>query len=107
MGRAAVIVWRRRLPDFPDPHRHRHAPRFDRRAVAAWLLAHDKLATPHTLGAAALSVAGPGADVLRAHLADPELRLADDVEGTDSMSGGGRSRPTRTPWRRLERQREG
>ncbi|MFD3940385.1 hypothetical protein ACFWSF_34475 [Streptomyces sp. NPDC058611] len=44
VGRAAVAVWSRRLPDFPDPVGGTDTgPRFDRRAVAARLLAHDKL----------------------------------------------------------------
>ncbi|MFD3940767.1 hypothetical protein ACFWSF_38660 [Streptomyces sp. NPDC058611] len=88
VGRAAVTVWRRTLPGFPaevagtDVH-----PRFDRRAVAAWLLAHDKLTVPHTLPTAVLSVTAAGVDALRVRLADPELRLADDVDGTDRVPG--------------------
>lgn len=88
VGRAAVVAWRRRLPGFPDPVAGTDVhPRFDRRAVDAWLLAHDKLTVPHTLTTAVLSAAGPGVDVLRVRLADPELCLADDVAGTDRVSG--------------------
>ncbi|MFD3723456.1 hypothetical protein [Streptomyces sp. NPDC058674] len=80
-------MWRRTLPDFPEPVAGTDVhPRFDRRAVAAWLLAHNKLTIPHTLPAAVLSAAAAG-DEFRVRLADPELRLADDVDGTDRVSG--------------------
>ncbi|MFD3761907.1 hypothetical protein [Streptomyces sp. NPDC058622] len=88
VGRAAVVVWRRNLPGFPEPVAGTDVhPRFDRREVAAWLLAHNKLAIPHTLATAILSVTAAGVDTLRVRLADPELRLADDVDGTDRVSG--------------------
>ncbi|MFD3780808.1 hypothetical protein [Streptomyces sp. NPDC058612] len=88
VGRAAVIVWRRTLPDFPDPVAGTDVhPRFDRRAVATWLLGHDKLTIPHTLVAAVLSVTAAGVDTLRVRLTDPELCLADDVDGTDRVPG--------------------
>ncbi|MFD3780190.1 hypothetical protein [Streptomyces sp. NPDC058612] len=58
VGRAAVTVWRRTLPGLPDPVAGTDVhPRFDRRAVAAWLPAHNKLTVPHTLATAVLSVA--------------------------------------------------
>ncbi|MFD3761710.1 hypothetical protein [Streptomyces sp. NPDC058622] len=88
VGRAAVTVRRRILPGLPDPVAGTDVrPRFDRRAVAAWLPAHNKLTVPHTLATAVLSVAAAGVDALLVRLADPELRLADDVEGTDRVSG--------------------
>ncbi|MFD3680923.1 hypothetical protein [Streptomyces sp. NPDC058613] len=88
VGRAVVTGWRRALPGFPDPVAGSDVhPRFDRRAVAAWLLAHDKLTVPHTLATAVLSVTAAGVDALRIRPADPELRLADDVDGTDRVSG--------------------
>ncbi|MGW7064756.1 hypothetical protein ACWGHM_40565 [Streptomyces sp. NPDC054904] len=47
--RAAVVAWRRTLPDAPDPTAGtRTRPLFDRGAVAAWLLTHGKLTIPNT-----------------------------------------------------------
>ncbi|MFB8043131.1 hypothetical protein ACFC8F_17795 [Streptomyces hydrogenans] len=52
VGRAAVVNWRRRHAGFPDPVRGTAAhPEFDRRAIVAWLLAHDKIAVPTALPA--------------------------------------------------------
>ncbi|MFD3549351.1 hypothetical protein ACFWUW_27760 [Streptomyces sp. NPDC058655] len=87
VGRAALVVWRRNLPDFPNPVAGTDAPPLRPAAIAAWLLAHDKLTIPHTLATAVLSVTAAGVDTLRVRLADPELRLADDVDGTDRVSG--------------------
>ncbi|MFD3329586.1 hypothetical protein [Streptomyces sp. NPDC058701] len=75
VGRAAVVVWRRNLPGFPEPVAGTDVhPRFDRRAIDTWLLAHDKLTVPHTLPTAVLSVTAAAFDALRVRLADPELR---------------------------------
>lgn len=87
VGRAAVVAWRRRHPDFPravagtDVH-----PQFDRRAVVAWLLAHDKIAVPMAT-VASLVLGGPGGAVHRFRLDGPHLALADDVAGEDQLSG--------------------
>ncbi|MEU6865860.1 hypothetical protein ABZ924_21835 [Streptomyces sp. NPDC046876] len=47
VGRAAVVNWRRRHPDFPAPVAGTDVhPQFDPRAMVAWLLAHDKIEVP-------------------------------------------------------------
>ncbi|MFG2978271.1 hypothetical protein ACGFYY_35465 [Streptomyces sp. NPDC048331] len=49
VGRAAVVNWHSRHHDFPRPTQWPGTdvhPRFDRRAVVAWLLAHDKIEVP-------------------------------------------------------------
>ncbi|WP_051779984.1 hypothetical protein [Streptomyces sp. NRRL S-241] len=47
VGRAAVVNWRRRHFDFPAPVGGTDVhPEFDRSAVAAWLLDHDKIEIP-------------------------------------------------------------
>ncbi|MCX4546747.1 hypothetical protein [Streptomyces sp. NBC_01565] len=61
VGRAAVVNWRRRHPDFPDPVAGTDVhPQFDCGAVVAWLLAHDKIGVPVGPTVASLAVAGPG-----------------------------------------------
>ncbi|MEU6896200.1 hypothetical protein ABZ934_31545 [Streptomyces sp. NPDC046557] len=60
MGRAAVVNWRRRHDDFPDPVAGTDVhPQFDRHAVVAWLLAHDKIEIPTGPTVASLVLAGP------------------------------------------------
>ncbi|MFD3328658.1 hypothetical protein [Streptomyces sp. NPDC058701] len=94
VGRAVVVAWRRTLPGFPEPVAGTDVhPCFDRRAIAAWLLAHHKLTIPHTLPTAVLSVTGPGAEF---RLADPELCRPTTSQGRTGCPGGW-SRPTRTP----------
>ncbi|MFJ6799143.1 hypothetical protein [Streptomyces sp. NPDC091268] len=88
VGRAAVVNWRRRHTDFPaqvggtDVH-----PQFDRSAVVAWLLAHDKIEVPVAMPAASLVVVGAGRRTSRFRLDGPWLDLADDAEGVDELSG--------------------
>ncbi|WP_327364691.1 hypothetical protein [Streptomyces sp. NBC_01296] len=61
VGRAAVVNWRRRHPDFPDPVAGTDVhPQFERRAVVVWLLAHDKIEVPTGPTVASLVLAGPG-----------------------------------------------
>lgn len=46
VGRAAVMNWRQRSPDFPPPAGGTEAsPLFDRVAALEWLRLHDRLAT--------------------------------------------------------------
>ncbi|MGW0394021.1 hypothetical protein ACWDYJ_24665 [Streptomyces sp. NPDC003042] len=59
-------------------------PRFDRRAVVAWLLAHDKIKAPMGVPVA---LAGPRGGTRRFRLEDPWLVLADGAEGEDRVSG--------------------
>ncbi|MGW6842104.1 hypothetical protein [Streptomyces sp. NPDC054958] len=88
VGRAAVVNWRRRHPDFPDPMAGTDVhPQFDRRAVVAWLLAHDKIGVPTGPTIAALVLAGAGGATHRFRLDDPWLSLADDAAGEDCLSG--------------------
>ncbi|MEU9087667.1 hypothetical protein [Streptomyces sp. NPDC048357] len=88
VGRAAVVNWRRRHPDFPDPVAGTAVhPQFDRRAVVAWLLAHDKIEVPTGPTIAALVLAGAGGTTHRFRLDDPWLALADDAAGEDTLSG--------------------
>ncbi|MFC9825227.1 hypothetical protein ACFWG6_29035 [Streptomyces erythrochromogenes] len=90
VGRAAVVNWRRRHPDFPDPVAGTDVhPQFDRRAVVAWLLAHDKIEVPTGPTIATLVLAGVGAGGAshRFRLDDPWLTLADDAGGEDTLSG--------------------
>ncbi|MFD4866228.1 hypothetical protein [Streptomyces sp. NPDC058412] len=88
VGRAAVVNWRRRHPDFPDPVAGTDVhPQFDRRAVVAWLLAHDKIGVPTGPTIAALVVAGAGGATHRFRLDDPWLSLAEDAAGEDCLSG--------------------
>ncbi|WP_327732455.1 hypothetical protein OG749_45810 [Streptomyces nojiriensis] len=88
VGRAAVVNWRRRHTDFPDPVAGTDVhPQFDRRAVVAWLLAHDKIEVPTAPTIAALVVAGSGGASHRFRLDDPWLSLADDAAGEDCLSG--------------------
>ncbi|UUU44926.1 hypothetical protein [Streptomyces sp. NBC_00162] len=62
-------------------------PQFDRRAVVAWLLAHDKIDVPTGPTIASLVLAGPKGGTHRFRLDDPWLTLADDAEGEDLLSG--------------------
>ncbi|MFD6877303.1 MULTISPECIES: hypothetical protein [unclassified Streptomyces] len=88
VGRAAVACWRRRHDDLPDPVAGTDVhPQFDRRAVVAWLLAHDKIGVPTGPTVASLVLAGPKGATHRFRLDDPRLTLADDAEGEDVLSG--------------------
>ncbi|MCY0945686.1 helix-turn-helix transcriptional regulator [Streptomyces antarcticus] len=88
VGRAAVVNWRRRHSDFPDPVRGTDThPRFERTAVAAWLLAHDKIAIPWEVPPAALVLRGADGGATRFRLDGPLLVLSDDAEGEDRLSG--------------------
>ncbi|MFJ2598914.1 hypothetical protein [Streptomyces erythrochromogenes] len=88
VGRAAVVNWRRRHDDFPDPVGGTEVhPQFDRAAVVAWLLARDKIGVPVAMPAASLVVTGEGRRTSRFRLDDPHLVLADDAEGQDALSG--------------------
>lgn len=88
VGRAAVVNWRRRHADFPAPAGGTEVhPQFDRAAVVAWLLAHDKIGVPVAMPAASLVVHGAGRRTFRFRLDDPHLLLADDAEGQDALSG--------------------
>ncbi|MER5571501.1 hypothetical protein ABT083_35830 [Streptomyces goshikiensis] len=88
VGRAAVANWRRRHADFPvqacgtGVH-----PQFDRPAVVAWLLAHDKIDVPVAMPSASPVVIGARRRTSRFRLDDPRLVLADDAEGQDQLSG--------------------
>lgn len=62
-------------------------PQFDRRAIVAWLLAHDKIEVPGSMPAASLVVVGAGRRTSRFRLDSPHLVLADDAEGEDELSG--------------------
>ncbi|MFF4331138.1 hypothetical protein ACFYZT_32115 [Streptomyces sp. NPDC001591] len=88
VGRAAVVNWRRRHPDFPAPTGGSDVhPEFDRAEIVAWLLAHEKIVIPAGAGAASLLVRGTGGATGRFRLDAPWLGLADDIEGTDQLSG--------------------
>ncbi|MFI1712674.1 hypothetical protein [Streptomyces litmocidini] len=90
VGRAAVVNWRRRHPDFPVPEAGTAVhPEFDRRAVVAWLLDHDKIAVPTGVPAATFTVRpslGTGA-AQRFRMDDPLLELTEDAEDEDRLSG--------------------
>ncbi|MFF3726842.1 hypothetical protein ACFYYM_31250 [Streptomyces erythrochromogenes] len=88
VSRAAVVNWRRRHDDFPDPVAGTDGhPQFDRRAVVAWLLAHDKIEVPTGPTTATLVLAGARGAAHRFRLDDPWLALADDACGEDTLSG--------------------
>ncbi|WP_327364692.1 hypothetical protein [Streptomyces sp. NBC_01296] len=88
VGRAAVVNWRRRHPDFPEPVAGTDVhPQFDCHAVVAWLLAHDKTGIPTGPTVASLVLAGPNGATHRVRLDDPWLTLADDPAGEDVLSG--------------------
>ncbi|MFF5447065.1 hypothetical protein [Streptomyces sp. NPDC012888] len=88
VGRAAVVNWCRRHADFPGPVGGTDVhPQFDRSAVVAWLLAHDKIGVPVAMPAASLVVVGAGGVSSRFRLDGPWLVLADDAEGEDQLSG--------------------
>ncbi|MFD4741405.1 hypothetical protein ACFWNQ_29150 [Streptomyces virginiae] len=88
VGRAAVACWRRRHDDFPDPVAGTGVhPQFDRRAVVAWLLAHDKIEAPTGPTTAPLVLAGTRGASHRFRLDDPWLTLTDDPAGEDTLSG--------------------
>ncbi|MFD5880104.1 hypothetical protein [Streptomyces yangpuensis] len=90
VGRAAVASWRRRHDDFPDSVAGTSVhPQFDRAAVVAWLLAHDKIEVPAgpTLATLVLAGVGAGGASHRFRLDDPWLTLADDAGGEDTLSG--------------------
>ncbi|MFJ8016709.1 hypothetical protein [Streptomyces sp. NPDC096339] len=79
VGRAAVVNWRRRHADFPAPAGGTDVhPQFDRTAVVAWLLAHDKIEVPVGMPSALLVVVGAGRRTSRFPLDGPHLVLADD-----------------------------
>ncbi|MFD9047952.1 hypothetical protein [Streptomyces zaomyceticus] len=87
VGRAAVMNWRRRHADFPEPvgGTDMH-PEFDRRAIAAWLLDHDKIDIPSQTPPAMLLLAGAESPT-RLRLDGPLLLLADNAEDQDQLSG--------------------
>ncbi|MGW7064766.1 hypothetical protein ACWGHM_40615 [Streptomyces sp. NPDC054904] len=88
VGRAAVVNWRRRHPDFPKPVAGTDVhPQFDRRQIAAWLLAHDKIGIPTGPTVASLLLAGAGGAAHRFRLDDPWLTLAEAADGEDTLSG--------------------
>nr|WSX54891.1 hypothetical protein OG409_00325 [Streptomyces sp. NBC_00974]WSX54908.1 hypothetical protein OG409_38585 [Streptomyces sp. NBC_00974] len=88
VGRAAVVNWRRRNPDFPDPVAGTDVhPQFELRAIVAWLLAHDKIEVPTGPTIASLVLAGAQGATHRFRLDGPWLALADDPAGEDSLSG--------------------
>ncbi|MFF6794351.1 hypothetical protein ACFY9C_35375 [Streptomyces filamentosus] len=88
VGRAAVVNWRRRHPDFPAPAGGTDVhPAFARSAVVAWLLAHDKIAVPSTVPAATLHLRPTGASPRRFQLWNPRIELSDDPEGEDRLTG--------------------
>ncbi|MFJ3882430.1 hypothetical protein ACIPW5_33925 [Streptomyces sp. NPDC090077] len=88
VGRAAVQSWRRRYADFPVPAGGTEVhPQFDRAAVVAWLLAHDKIGVPIGMPSASLTVVGPGRRTIRFRLDGPHLVLAEDAEGEDVLAG--------------------
>ncbi|MFF3624950.1 hypothetical protein [Streptomyces sp. NPDC002467] len=88
VGRAAVVNWRRRHPNFPAATAGTEVhPESERADVVAWLLAHDKISLPAGAGAASLLVRGTAGATGRFRLDAPWLGLADDVEGTDRLSG--------------------
>lgn len=88
VGRAAVVNWRRRHADFPAPAGSTDVhPQFDRAAIVAWLLAHDKIAVPVAMPSASLVLAGAARRTVRFRLDDPHLVLADDADEEDQLSG--------------------
>ncbi|MFJ3819259.1 hypothetical protein [Streptomyces sp. NPDC090056] len=88
VGRAAVVNWRRRHEDFPDPAAGTDVhPRFDRSAVVAWLLAHDKIAVPAGMPSATLTVWSAEEGEHRFRLDDPWLELSDDTADEDRLTG--------------------
>ncbi|MFE1416010.1 hypothetical protein ACFW6F_35205 [Streptomyces sp. NPDC058746] len=88
VGRAAVAHWRRCHADFPTPTAGTETrPEFERADVVAWLLANDKITLPAGAGQASLLVRGTGGATGRFRLDAPWLGLANDVEGTDQLSG--------------------
>ncbi|MEU9946683.1 hypothetical protein AB0I08_42160, partial [Streptomyces lavendulae] len=81
------VQWRRRHPDFPTPVGGTDVhPEFDRAAVLAWLLAHDKIAVPTKPANASLLFARPGGGTRALRLDDPLLTLAEDASGEDRLS---------------------
>ncbi|MFD4939474.1 hypothetical protein [Streptomyces virginiae] len=85
---AAVACRRRRHDDFPDPVAGTGVhPQFDRRAVVAWLLAHDKIEAPTGPTTAPLVLAGTRGASHRFRLDDPCLTVTDDPAGEDTLSG--------------------
>ncbi|TDU80696.1 hypothetical protein [Streptomyces sp. KS 21] len=88
VGRAAVVNWRRRHPDFPAPVAGSDVhPQLDRPAIVAWLLVHDKIEVPVSMPAASLVVVGAERRMSGFRLDGPHLVLADDAEGEDELSG--------------------
>ncbi|MGY5634096.1 hypothetical protein ACW7N6_37740 [Streptomyces sp. UC1A3] len=89
VARAAVANWRRRHPDFPAPTGGTAThPEFDRPAVVAWLLAHDKITAPSSIPSATLVLRADRTDKeLRCRLDDPWLQLATDATDDDRLSG--------------------
>ncbi|MFI6150274.1 hypothetical protein [Streptomyces sp. NPDC051109] len=83
-----MACWRRRHGDFPAPSGGTDVhPQFDRPAIVAWLLAHDKTGVPVAMPAASLVVVGAGRRTVRFRLDGPHLVLADEAEGEDELSG--------------------
>ncbi|MFE1877684.1 hypothetical protein ACFW9N_43770 [Streptomyces sp. NPDC059496] len=87
VGRAAVVNWRRRHADFPQPVGGTDVhPEFARSAVAAWLLDHDKIEIPSQIPPAMLLLDGAEGPT-RLRLDGPMLLLADKAEEEDQLSG--------------------
>ncbi|MYV64813.1 hypothetical protein GT043_02305 [Streptomyces sp. SID2131] len=88
VGRAVVVNLRRRHPDFPAPAAGTDIhPRFDRSAVVAWLLAHDKITVPAGMPSATLTVRSAEEREYRFRLDDPVLELSGDAATEDRLSG--------------------
>ncbi|MEW1637552.1 hypothetical protein AB0469_26205 [Streptomyces sp. NPDC093801] len=87
VGRAAVVNWRRRHPDFPAPVAGTDVhPQFDGRQIVAWLLTHDKIEVPVGPTVGSLVVAGADGAARSFRLDDPWLSLAEDAADTDCLS---------------------
>ncbi|MER7764148.1 hypothetical protein [Streptomyces sp. NPDC097619] len=88
VGRAAVAAWRRRHGDFPAPVGGTAvSPLLDPDHVAAWLLAHGKIAVPYVPdhGTLLLRTAGGGTRTVR--LEAPEYRFAKVADAEDTVGG--------------------
>ncbi|MFE5680246.1 hypothetical protein ACFQ7B_35620 [Streptomyces erythrochromogenes] len=88
VGRAAVVHWRRKHPDFPAPSGGTDVhPEFDLSAMVAWLLAHDKIEVPTQTPVGSLVAATGGGSTQRFRIGDPWLLLAEDPAGADELAG--------------------
>ncbi|WP_326771095.1 hypothetical protein OG978_45875 (plasmid) [Streptomyces sp. NBC_01591] len=96
VGRAAVVNWRRRHPDFPEPVGGTdESPQFGAGEAEAWLRAHGKLATGLTTVSCPCGESGAAQSPL---VQAEEAKRHRDIGAEVSALVGGHRALTEAPW---------